>query len=342
MVEEDGASRKPIEALSVHQWKVLKTIGARLKVEGDTKANRGDYELQVKLPTGTGLQFANSPDAECDWDWPKNWPSFADAGRQIPIKRGLTQNSMLNLIRCGIGDGISTEKNADNSASTITIELFSAGSLTSTPDPLEIEVERSWHQADSNITYRICPDSGTKLSDVSLDNATVDKIVTAGTRFWTIGNKEDLGIEFGKITSPKCDEKQEDLLPVTIAIVDDDLVSMKCGLYALGCAFATSGTKSVYPHLGPQSIIIRYITTKPETMWVSRPQDMIHADMHYMPGTVAHEMGHAAGLGHSTKTSGGLMHTGGLMHKGYLRANLAENDIKAIKSIYEDAHAHDK
>ena len=49
-----------------------------------------------------------------------------------------------------------------------------------------------------------------------------------------------------------------------------------------------------------------------------------------------HEMGHAAGLGHSTSASGGLM------YKGYLRADLADNDVNAIKSIYEDEHEHDE
>ncbi len=42
-------------------------------------------------------------------------------------------------------------------------------------------------------------------------------------------------------------------------------------------------------------------------------------------------MGHTLGLGHSTI---------GLMDKGYLRADLADNDVNAIKSIYEDEHEH--
>ncbi len=108
------------------------------------------------------------------------------------------------------------------------------------------------------------------------------------------------------------------------------------GYTGKGVKIGIFDTKSDYPHLGPQSIFIRYKTTESEMMWVSRPQDMIHADMLYMSGTVAHEMGHTAGLGHSTKSSGGLM------YRGNLRADLADNDVKAIKSIYEDEHVHEK
>ncbi len=334
VINEDDRSRNPTEPLVDHQIKVFTTIGARLRVEGDANADLKDYELQVNLPTGTGYQFANSGDAECDWDWPKNWHDFADASRKIPIQRGLTQNSILNLIRCGIGDGLSKKTNADNSASTIKIEIHQTGSLTSSPKPLTVGVDQSWHQRYSNLSYRICPDSGTTLSDVALDAATVEKIVVAGERIWT--DASDLGIVFLSIPSPKCDETQKDILPATIKVVDDDMADEECGMSDVGCTFATKGPKSAYPHLGPQSILIRYRTTISKTMWVSRPQDMIHANMLYIPGTVAHEMGHAAGLGHSTSASGGLM------YKGYLRADLADNDVNAIKSIYEDEHEHDE
>lgn len=112
----------------------------------------------------------------------------------------------------------------------------------------------------------------------------------------------------------------------------------ECGS-SFACTKQVSGAD--YPHLGtldlwfedPPIELVRNMDVV--KVWTTNPADignMRHAYA-YMPGVLAHEFGHTAGLGHSVGSNDVM---------GYPdnKSALSDNDKRAMRATYQHLHSH--
>ena len=92
--------------------------------------------------------------------------------------------------------------------------------------------------------------------------------------------------------------------------------------------------QSDFPHETSQRLLIN----GSEVEWVSKtqPGGGIDPDKRYLPHTIAHELGHVAGLAHSPGMNEIMYST---LDEGVV-VTLSENDESAMKSIYKSHTKH--
>ncbi len=285
--------------------------------------------MGVELPVGTGLQFAGNGDAGCDWDL-----FLKDKGK-AKYKYRISHGDEIYLVRCNIGDG----------ASKLRIYAYNKQNLAESPywRQVSFKVQHSWHRKDSTLSYRFIGQDGKNKSSHGLKDEEknqlvfLEDVVHHGVNFW---RNIELGVHICKIRPIECRIPNFNLHPIEIELVNKMGIRDKCGEgineIVLGCT-PRAVDESKYPHMVAQNIWMRNFP-QASSMWVSRTKDFNGENTLYFPGTVAHEAGHAVGLGHSTGWSGQMGI--GVMGTGYKHIELQENDKNAMKSIYKSHTSH--
>ncbi len=308
VLAKDGVVRKSSAPLIDYQWNVLDTATIELKLDAVSGVNRTDYFIAVELPVYTGLQFADDADASCDW---KPYESASNPNR---YRYRLTHGSKLYLVRCHIGNGASNMK--------IYAYHKEAANKTKPWKPIDFTVEPSWHRNDARINYQNCQYPTGNKADIEV----IENAILKGGHFWIAPSVK---LSIGKIRTPDCTEGAlKTLIPVSIRLVSDATAKSECGSELRQACVEYLDQSPFYPHHQPLTIWIREDPVSSNNIWATRIKDMSGLDVYYLPGTVAHEMGHTAGLGHS---EGRII---GVMGLGFAQRRLSVNDVTAINAIY--------
>ena len=283
---------------------------------GDNKeTNTERYEFKFTVPSATGFQRTRvlkgptgivvKNHAVCDWE---TWPSESSDW--------MKWRPHVKLVRCGIGDG----------TSWITIKVRNTEHANYEWDARTvISVKQAQHHADHNLDYQtVCLPPPTDDLDYA---AAVD----TGASYWNDSNK--YGVSFTKQPQIGCTDVVERYRRVTVEIYshkDDN----KCKPNKAAACLALTLVGRDRIHLISQSLFING-----DIKWDSDEDGdgQIADDATYLPDTVAHEFGHAAGLAHPFRRN--LIASTGAK-KSDVQGSLTAIDELAIKSIYKTHVKH--
>ena len=309
----DGGKSKVDDQIHLYdyQWKVLDTITVQLKVTGPSGFDPTGYAFQASFPKSTGLQNGDSDDADCDWDLFEADPEY-----HIYTTASISNNGTWDFVRCGLGE--------PSSRLTVTA---TAPDGTSIPTNVNLPIPEAWHHNDNTLRYRICGDPTVPSTTPDFEEA-----VHHGRGMW---NAAGANLTFLKLVDPECDEPLDPIRPVTITWADDGQTDSMCkDTRATGCARDTEGTASFYPHFGSQTIFIRNNLRRWDRHWTNLIS-FVGEVFRYLPATLAHEIGHTAGLGHAPWNSDRIM------APGDKPTSLQSEDIDAMSAIYQGHENHE-
>lgn len=288
-----------------------------LKLAGPpTQVDRNMFEFRIKAPSGTGLQANRN---SCTWPtsaqpWPNEYSPWVQASQTIPA------------VLCGISDEVTELQTW--------VRHRPSGREFVTPAYSSI-MRQSWHRADNQVTYGL---ADPLVPDIQLFQAELTIYTLSITSGKTAWNNTNSGITFtnlqnsatadvvveGYVTSNRdTNDKCRGSVACTVNLDPDDTVNRN------------------YPHLAGQKLYFErppiWNTVQPdmtvlinEQIWTNLESLKNDSDYEYMPGIMAHEFGHTAGLGHSSIVTD-------VMWGG---DELSLNDIEAMKSIYQHHQTH--
>ena len=321
VIKKDGLDLGSHEDLRNFQWKVFTSASFEVTAMLGAAKNPTAYEFELDVPRSTGLQIANRPDAECEW---ASAPSRPTSQKKRSAGRPSTHNPnadqiVFYLVRCGIGDGESV------------IQLKAWRGATRVATDFIMPVPQSWHDADHSLIYQV----NCNMLPANVDHASA---IRAAATAW---NNANTGVAFTKFTARNCDSNNI-TGKVNIKTYTPSSQGGKCGIEGLACAFRSGLSNSLlslqYPHTATQEILIKDTLLNRRTWTASKKTDgTIGMNQYYLPLTMMHELGHAAGLGHSG-ADGDIMDVG--QARGEVKDTPEANDISAMKSIYQHHSSH--
>ena len=200
-------------------------------------------------------------------------------------------------------------------------------------------IRRAPHQHDKTVWYRVCGDPPSEPADVNYLSA-----ISQGAAAWNAVKSETGGLTVTKLQNEdNCSAANQRAHTTNrskkiVSVVhwepsqspfDDE----PCSANALACIGPPSSNRE--GHFGSQTMHYRHplVTGK---QWTTDPNsNMLGTDEYYLPATIAHEFGHAAGLGHAASKSY-LMYGGGPVRDRPITPS--SGDKKALKTLY-DAHS---
>ena len=273
-------------------WDVLQSLQIRIEINGPDGVDVDEYEFQITAPSTSGVYIGS----ECDYD--SSLPSTDTA----PYR---TSAASFFLVRCERGDG----------KSEITIESRHKATGVNVNNSLRrLEIPKARRHGDKTVSYRFCgvlpPPS--MPPDPELD---YDRAFSLGSGEW---NKESTGMSIGRLHSGSC------YLSDRVAV--SFVTGYPCGNSEfLGC-IRTPFITDLDSGILRMEIDVELPTGQ---IWTSN--HMIRRDdiVRYLPAVISHELGHAAGLGHSALTTD-------LMYEKYSTNVIApsSNDVKAMRKVY--------
>ena len=272
------------------------------------------YVLEVLTDTGFQLNRENVTDAKkCNWASP---PSATTT----PVGLGTS----FYLVRCKRGTG----------NSKVTVKRAASGGVPPITQPVSLKewlfIEESWHQDDHHVGYRVQdPIIGGDPDQEHQELTRVGVVLAAaiwngrdGThRIW---QGQAAPVNFG------VDDVSPDV--VVKGYVNPGTEDDECG-GSIAC-FAGSG---VYPHYGQnRALRLEFPPQFPDDVrnnrdknWTNNINEVNSQPdfFHYLRGTLMHEFGHAAGLGHAPAGTG--------IMAGDLHEAPQTYDIEGMRHNYE-------
>ena len=274
------------------QWVVLHKNDIKIKVSG---TDLGDYEFRLLTnASATGLYVATAH--TCNPLGPSDTGWFG-----LQLTGSTYGEKTISIIRCALGD-----------AANATIEL-EARRKGSTPITIATPgIQQSWHRDARRISHTIAVSSFTAhgaYRDV------VEQSLPLATALWN-----------AVIPSYFAPVAQGSVADVSILAVSDP---NDCGdPGALACM--KLGT-SVHPHYAIQAMWV-VTPPKPTNEWTNDPAKAKGpAALYYLPTVIAHEFGHAVGLGH-LRIGDGMM---GPYWFGNPNTSLAPDDEYGFRRVSE-------
>ena len=319
--QQDGGTVSPTVNLKDRQWEVMMStrVDFSLPWSGEKQSR---YEFALSVPRGTGLQIKYPPaghsdgfHAACDWS---GWPSTTS--------RWVRVNVTLHLVRCGIGDGVSSIKvKIRNTEHNYEWEMDD-----------HIVVEKSWHKKGNVVAYqRTSLPSNTAAADFP------SAIATAAADW----NAAQTGVQYCDIETNDCRTAEDDSMLYFHHYNPETSAEQIC-LDSIACnTYKDQG----YPHRGDQKL---YIEQPPyqgtprgedvkthrgehKLMW-STHSSRVSTGQYHLTTTMIHEIGHSAGLGHSPSNRDVM---GGAI-AGETKRAISTYDKNAMKSIYQHHSSH--
>lgn len=334
--QEYGGTVSPPVNLKDQLWEVMMStrVDFSLPWSGEKQSR---YEFALSVPRGTGLQIKYPPvghsdefHAACAWS---GWPSTTS--------RWVRVNVTLHLVRCGIGDGVSSIKvKVRNTEHNYEWEMDD-----------HIVVEKSWHKQANVVGYRLW----SLPTDTTLE-AFSPPIATAAAGW----NGERTGLQYCNTEENDCrDGTGDGTILYILHYNPENAVNQHC-LDSIAC---NTYRRPGYPHRGDQKLYIeqppysgiaeneegededpRTHKGKDKGMW-STHATRANDDEYHLTSVLMHEMGHAGALGHSfahsyvseKKTYTDVM---GGIRLGQIKLTPTTYDTNAMKSIYQSHSAH--
>ena len=273
-------------------WSVLESLQILIEINGPDGVDVDDYEFRITAPPTTGVYIGGV----CDYD--SSLPSNDSAAFR-------SSSTSFFLVRCDRGDGISE----------ITIESRHKATGANVDNSLErLVVTQARRHHDKTVSYRFCdslpPPSMPPDPELDYDDA-----FSLGAGEW---NSASTGMSIERILSGSCTQPDR----VAVSFVN----GYPCGAEeALGCVRVPLITD-----LDLKILRMQIDVDIPNgQLWTSKGSMRRDDVVLYLPATISHEFGHAAGLGHS-----GLKKD--LMYKEYDTDVIAPstNDVEAMRRVY--------
>ena len=313
----------------IDEWTVLTSVEIEVSVNDPSSAN---HEFTVIVPVGTGVDVASALDAPCDYPaTPLPPDTVRDTGW---VSAGSNGKATFHLVRCRIGVGESAQPN-----SWITIYYRPQGANVNKGTRTSF-VKRALHQSDNNVYYRLCGNPPQQPLDVDYPYA-----IGLGAADWNTGS--EVGVDILKLTNETCSSPGDAPHPdnaskaiVSVTHWDGIVRNANNGCIhrdALGCV----GAKKIGEHLASQTLYYRWPLKNPLGRWTDDIND-VRRLRYYLPATISHEFGHAAGLGHYPLGSPNMMAHGAPVNDPNKALSQQPNDRKAMRALYPaTSHSHD-
>ena len=299
------------------EWRIFDHAYVNVKLPLGARAQ--DYEYRVIAPETTGIQVKTDASEACNWSATgSSWPSesrWTDANGVVVL-----------LVRCGFGSG--------TSLLAVETRLKSDHSKVDNDSYIEI-VGHPWHISDNNITYAY---ASPLVVNATLAQSSID-LYKAGTNQGAgLWNSAAVTMSFTKVSSTSSADV------VVQGYYAGSGGNDHCGAGNVACVVYGSGHN--YPHYSSQmnlyfvyrrtvvdnqNMTQTYTWTNDLARATTRTDSYLHL---YMPIYMAHEFGHASGLWHTSSTSDGMAAVPNE------RANVSDNDKKAMKAIYNNHTSH--
>ena len=302
----DGAWTTPLSVtfkVIMGQWLVLdyKYIRIDWLIPLAERSSANQYKLVVPANTGFQINATTAPNgSKCNWQSPPSAETeWVDLGTSF------------YLVRCKLGTG-----NAD----IVVKKRPKSGTnrTESTVRTLE-DISQSWHHADHHVSYKITsPLLGTRPSGAyqgytTLSQRESDTGINNAASIWN--HLDPLDPLWQGQTVPLTFDSVSASPDVTIKGYwnpEGTQLPEKCGY---DDALACIRPGGVYPHFGRSEMWIKYPPSISGRLsyvrWTNNIDDAksMPGTYYYLPETIMHEFGHAAGLGHSAGRSYSIMGT---------------------------------
>ena len=324
-----------IESVSLSEYESWR-VYTRAAVVLGASVSQNAPEFTFEAPTATGVQVKVLASQSCAW---------GNSARS-PAPFWKTAGSYHYLARYGIGDG----------SSQLRVKARAVDNGTSYPlDTYTATLKPTWHQADHVVKYRLgtpIPTPTPRPGYISPHVVDVPEAVRTAIAIWTTAVPQD-ALSF--CVGDSCpDGMGSETIAISVATPlptptppvrkSPSLIS-NC-LPAIACVEPWRDP----PHIGNQNLHIlhpalwykyddksRTYMVK-EVVWanITRAAWDTHKDnpYRYLPMVIAHELGHAAGLGHSTNPDDVMY------ERIQFQTSLTSDDIEAMKSNYEGHRPH--
>ena len=306
-------------------WTVLTSTEIEVSVNDPSAAS---HEFTAIAPAGTGVDIASKADAPCVY--PATEPSPDTVRDTGWVSAGANGKATFHLVRCRIGVGERAQTN-----SWITIYYRPKGSNVNKGVNTTL-VTRAPHQSDNKVYYRLC---GVPL------NFNHPHGISLGASEWNTGS--EIGVDFVKLTNETCSSPDDAPHPdnankaiVSVAPWDPtDKNAEGCSeSEAKGCLQHVSGEE----HITSQTLYYRHpLGGHPIYRW-THELSSVNEYLSYLPGVISHELGHAAGLGHTPESISHLMAPALDFNDPNAALSPQPHDRKAMRALYPaTSHSHD-
>ena len=330
VVKKNGAPPKTPISWDRHArgWTVLTSAEIEVSVNDPSAAS---HEFTAIAPAGTGVDIASKADAPCVY--PATEPSPDTVRDTGWVSAGANGKATFHLVRCRIGVGERAQTN-----SWITIYYRPKGSNVNKGVNTSL-ITRAPHQSDSRVHYRLCGAYPRHIPSVNYPYA-----ISLGASEWNTGS--EIGVDFVKLTNETCNSAGDAPHPdnankaiVSVAHWDPTTNANVCdNERALGCVtFLSKGE-----HIASQTLYYRYPLVDSQERWTHEIRNVSQYRL-YLPGMVAHELGHAAGLaGHSPAGSFSVMASDVPINDPNAALWPQPHDRKAMRALYPaTSHSHE-
>ena len=318
------------DALSYTRWGINAShwlIFTTLTVEVKMQTFDAGYQFALSVSSETGWDVVYNPDASC------NYPSRS-ATTSNWISPNRNGKATFYIVRCRLGTGTSsiTVKSRYKNDGLFEEWIETDNSFGS------VLIRRAPHQHDKTVWYRVCGDPPSEPADVNYLSA-----ISQGAAAWNAVKRETGGLTVTKLQNEdNCSAANQRAHTTNrgkkiVSIIhwnpNNPRHANFCQANALACIGPTTSNRE--GHFGSQTMKYRHPLDESKGWEWTMDASTRNSTTFYLPATIAHEFGHAAGLGHAASQSY-LMYGGGAHRR--MPISPSSGDKKALKTLY-DAHS---